>query len=280
MADKEVKNNIQEESELNQDSAKEPEVTTSATDEAATKSEDNVKNAVAETESKKTHKRRKKAEEIELEDEFRDERAILKGAQLKPVSRGGSKKLPIFTGMLERFECKDDSVKPEQDINAVVFYKGFRILIPASHMGLEVDMRLSPQERANKYKQYILAMIGSDVDFIVLAVDNTDNFAVGSRKIAMGIKRRQNYLNKYRNTGKSYVEYCMDKVRPIEAKVMAVAGSTVRVDVLGVECQIFARDAAWRYTPDLSKLFCVGDVVKVVIKSCENMADGSTRLSA
>lgn len=218
-----------------------------------------------ESSEKKPEKAKRARKPKVVEDEYRDLRAILKGAR---------QKMTILSGMLERVEYADNYSNPDKDIRAIVFYNGFRVVIPASFMGLNVPENLPSQERASMYKKYLNAMISADVDFVILSVDEKENLAIGSRKIAMGIKRKQNFENLYRNTGMSYISYCIAKKRPVDAKVMSVSGSLVRVEVCGIESRVFAKDASWRYTTKLNEMFYPGDTVKVIVKSFEKSETG------
>ena len=66
----------------------------------------------------------------------------------------------------------------------------------------------------------------------------------------------------------------MDKQIAVPGKVMSVSGSLVRLDVFGTEVKVTAKEATWRYTPNLSDVFYPGEQTKVIIKSITYSEDG------
>lgn len=220
-------------------------------------------NEVSKTESapsEETPKKRRtrRTKQADVLDTYRDARALLKGAR---------KTMKILNAMLERIEYNENMEDAGTAVTAVVQYDGFRILIPAREIGIEVDEDLSHQEKEAIYRRYINPMIGSNIDFVVMRVDEKTNLAIGSRRIAMAIKKKQIYQNRSRTGKKTQAQWAMEEKVPVEAHVMAVAGSTVRIEVFGVECKVLARDADWIYTANLSDIFCPGDKIKCIIKS-------------
>ena len=57
--------------------------------------------------------------------------------------------------------------------------------------------------------------------------------------------------------------------RIVEARVIAVAPKSVRLEVFGVECSVRARDMAWEWMPDATEKFQVGDLVLVCVNKIE-----------
>lgn len=210
--------------------------------------------------AKKTVKRRKRKTEAEKEDaeELRDTLALL---------RGGKQKMTIYSRMLERIETNENTVDPGVGICAIAELNGIKVMIPAKEMGITVDESLSPSERSKAYKRYLAPMLGSDIDFVVQHIDAKNKIAVGSRDIAMKIKKNQFFIKKTRAGSKTQAEYYMEKALKVPATVLAVAGSTVKVEVFGVETKVFSRDADWRYTANLATLFTPGDKINVIIKN-------------
>ena len=64
----------------------------------------------------------------------------------------------------------------------------------------------------------------------------------------------------------SQMEYAMEKKIPVEGDILAVSGSLIRMSVFGVEAKIMAKDAAWRFSNNLSENFFPGDTAKIIIK--------------
>lgn len=210
-----------------------------------------------ETESAESVKKSRRKRTV-VEDPLRDTRALLKG---------NKQTLSILNGTIDCLEFEENMKEPERAICAVTYYEGFRVIIPAGCMGLSVPQDLPAQDRAAMYKKYINAMLASHVEYVIRAVDDKNNLAIGDRNIAMAIRRKQYFVHK--RGDKTQMQLAMERKIPVEASVLAVSGTVVRVEVHGVECKVFAKEASWRYTANLSELFCPGDKVNVIIKSIE-----------
>ena len=51
--------------------------------------------------------------------------------------------------------------------------------------------------------------------------------------------------------------------RQVQARVIAVADKSIRVEIFGVECSIMARNLAWDWIGDAHDRFAVGDQILV-----------------
>ena len=58
-------------------------------------------------------------------------------------------------------------------------------------------------------------------------------------------------------------EYRVREGRVVQARVIAVADKSIRVEIFGVECSIMARDLAWDWIGDAHDRFAVGDQILV-----------------
>ena len=218
-----------------------------------------------------TGAKRKKKEPVVIDEETRDTRALLKGARSRFV---------IQKGMIERIDVLENAPTRESAVCAVVRYKNFKIIIPAPMMGLEMPKEGDSFEKASILKKHMNTMLGSNIEYVVSKVSETENVAIADRSLAMSIKQKQYFINKYRSTGKSYMEYAMENKIPVEADIVAVSGSQVRLCVCGAEGKVLARDAAWRFSSNLSEYFFPGDTVKVIIKEIGKREDGSFTVRA
>ena len=99
-------------------------------------------------------------------------------------------------------------------------------------------------------------MIGSELRFIVVEVDKLTNKAVASRKMAME-KIRKVQLKKY------------EKGDKIFARVISVFPKYIDIECLGVDIKLKPEDLEYGYISNLSKLYQVGDKIKVVIKDID-----------
>lgn len=145
---------------------------------------------------------------------------------------------------------------------AVVYFKGYRILIPMEEMmiNLEGDGREN-SDPLNRQTRLANNMLGAELDFVIKDLDEKSKSIAASRKEAMLRKRQQFYFGQ------------MDEMpmivpgRIVEARVIAVAPKAVRLEVFGVECSLKARDMTWEWLSDANEKFATGDVVSVVVKS-------------
>ena len=86
---------------------------------------------------------------------------------------------------------------PSGSYIAVVYYKEFRIVIPANEMMIDISEYddQSNLELNNRYAQILSRMLGAEIDFIISGIDKKEKKVVGSRKSAMLKKRQQYYIN-------------------------------------------------------------------------------------
>ena len=159
---------------------------------------------------------------------------------------------------------------------AVVYYKGYRVLIPMEEMmiNLEGDGREN-SDPLNRQTRLANNMLGAELDFIVRELEEKSKSVVASRKEAMLRKRQQFYVSQ------QDVPPMILPGRVVEARVIAVAQKAVRLEVFGVECSLKARDMSWEWMADANEKYTIGDIVSVVVKkvsgeSVEKMKVGST----
>lgn len=145
---------------------------------------------------------------------------------------------------------------------AVVYYKGYRILIPMEEMmiNLEGDGREN-SDPLNRQTRLANNMLGAEIDFMIKDLDDKTKSVAASRKEAMLRKRQQFYI------GQQEEVPMITPGRIVEARVIAVAPKAVRLEVFGVECSLKARDMTWEWISDANERFATGDVVSVVVKN-------------
>ena len=143
----------------------------------------------------------------------------------------------------------------------VLDYKGFRVAIPLKEMMLYSG----PVPHGAKYKPFMERMNGilstmltAEIDFIVRGLNHNERSAVASRKAAMLRKRQTFYLDTNEDG-----EPLVYEGRVVQARVIGVAEKSLRVDVFGVECTIFARDLSNTWFGDAHEYYSVGDRVLV-----------------
>ena len=145
---------------------------------------------------------------------------------------------------------------------AVVDYNGFRIVIPLKEMMVAPSAANSTDSMAVRQMKLLGNMLGAEIDFVILGIDSKSRSVVASRREAMMRKRQLFYFSPDANG-----EYRVREGRVVQARVIAVAEKSIRVEIFGVECSIMARDLAWDWIGDAHERFSVGDEVLVRILS-------------
>ena len=131
----------------------------------------------------------------------------------------------------------------EKDINCdIVDFKGIKVLIPAEEM-----------LKGEHSKKILRNMIGAEIKFVIVESDNVTQKAVGSRLKAMERIREIN-LNKLEAGDKLY------------GKVVGTWKKYIRLECVGIEFVISAKDLQYGYVEDVSKLYKINEQVRVVIK--------------
>lgn len=141
---------------------------------------------------------------------------------------------------------------------AVVDYNGFRIVIPLKEMMVAPSAANSTDSMAVRQMKLLGNMLGAEIDFIILGIDSKSRSVVASRREAMMRKRQLFYFSLDANG-----EYRVREGRVVQARVIAVADKSIRVEIFGVECSIMARDLAWDWIGDAHDRFAVGDQILV-----------------
>ena len=131
----------------------------------------------------------------------------------------------------------------EKDINcAIIDFKGIKVLIPAEEM-----------LKGEHSKKVLRNMIGAEIKFIIVESDNVTQKAVASRLKAMERIKEIN-LNKLEVGDKLY------------GKVVGTWKKYIRLECVGMEFVINAKDLQYGYIEDVSKLYKINEQIKVVVK--------------
>lgn len=141
---------------------------------------------------------------------------------------------------------------------AVVDYNGFRIVIPLKEMMVAPSAASSTDSMAVRQIKLLGNMLGAEIDFVILGIDSKSRSVVASRREAMMRKRQLFYFSPDANG-----EYRVREGRVVQARVIAVADKSIRVEIFGVECSIMARDLAWDWIGDAHDRFAVGNQILV-----------------
>lgn len=225
------------------------------------KKEEIIEEAEVEVKKATTRKRRvKESAEIAINEDERVMTSEEKEALLWLELRTAMKSKRILSAKLEGIEKL-----PSGSYLAIVYYKEFRIVIPASEMMININEYDDETnlEVNNRYAQILSRMLGAEIDFIISGIDKKEKRIVASRKAAMLRKRQIYYINEI--DGKPRITVG----KKVESRIVAVGDKIIRVEMFGVETVVSIKNVAWEWIEDLRDRFEVGERVYVKIMELE-----------
>lgn len=151
----------------------------------------------------------------------------------------------ILTGKITGIENEYYKVRNESIPCAIVWYNHIKVLIPATHLGIE---------KANK--SIIRGMLGAEIDFIIIEVDSISNIAIASRKEAMKL-RSELELSKLQINDTARV------------RILAVGTKHIVVELFGKEVIIKAENLQHTYIVNCKDIYSPGEYLKVRIKAID-----------
>lgn len=153
----------------------------------------------------------------------------------------------------------------------VKFGEYYRVLIPYEFFVVEREFdkkrleSMKPSEQLDQKRFMINQRITSEVDFIVNRIDEENEVIIGNRVQAMQKKFKNWYLGTSPRTG----EYLLNEGKIVEGRVVFSTSDYATIEVFGKEVRLTAEDLSWRYIPDISAEFEVGQTVPVCITKLE-----------
>ena len=151
----------------------------------------------------------------------------------------------ILTGKITGIENEYYKVRNESIPCAIVWYNDIKVLIPATHLGID---------KVNK--AIIRGMLGAEIDFIVIEVDSISNIAIASRKEAMQL-RSEIELPKLQINDTARV------------RILAVGTKHIIVELFGKEVMIKAENLQHTYIVNCKDIYSPGEYLKVRIKAID-----------
>lgn len=154
----------------------------------------------------------------------------------------------IITGKITGIEdeyYKIKNVKNEKILCAIVWYEDIKILIPISHLGI-----------SKQTKSMLRGMLGSEIDFIVMEIDETTNLAIASRIDAMNLRAKLELPKLKLNDN-------------IKVRIIAVGIKHIIVEMYGKEVIIKAENLQHTYIVNCKDIYTPGDYLKVKIKTLD-----------
>ncbi len=163
---------------------------------------------------------------------------------------------------------------------AVIIFKGVRVLIPLKEMGVHTG----PVPSGPEYTRWAIGIVkilssrqNFDVDFLVRGFgareDTGERFVLGSRKDAMRRKRKRFYLDTDELGG-----HLIEEGSLVQARVVAVAEKSVRLEVFGVECSVAASGVSRLWVSSVRGKYAVGDLITVRVTKIERTSGGDVAI--
>lgn len=146
----------------------------------------------------------------------------------------------ILTGNIIAIET--EKMKGQDIVCAIIDFKGIKILIPATEI----------IKNGKNDKKLLRNMMGTEIKFIIAELDKVSEKAIGSRLKAM--ERIKEINLKKLEVG--------DKVN---SKVVGVWRKFIRLECLGMDFVIKAKDLQYGYVEDVSKIYKINEQIKVLV---------------
>lgn len=151
----------------------------------------------------------------------------------------------ILTGKITGIEDEYYKLKNENIPCAIVWYGEIKILIPVTHLGT-----------SKQTKSMLRGMLGAEIDFIIIELDETSNIAIASRKDAMQLR--------------SKIEIPKLKVNDnIRVRIIAVGVKHIIVEMYGKEVIIKADSLQHTYIVNCKDIYIPGEYLKVKIRTLD-----------
>ena len=151
----------------------------------------------------------------------------------------------ILTAKITGIEDEYYKIKNTNIPCAITWYKNIKVLIPITHLGIKKISRST-----------LRGMLGAEIDFIVIAVDNISDIAIASRKVAMELRKK--------------IELPKLQINDTaKVRIVAVGVKHIIVELYGKEVTVKAEDLQHTYIINCKELYLPGEYLKVRIKEMD-----------
>ena len=162
----------------------------------------------------------------------------------------------ILTGHLTGMETTPN----DNRVVGLTFYEGHKIIIPAQELIVLTPNARSTDTAEVRQQKIISSMIGAEISYMIIALDNNTQTVVASR-LRANERNRQTFFFDKDDKGR----YKIYEDSLVEARIIGLGASSLHVEIFGVECGIPTREISWDWITDVSERFSVGDRVMVRI---------------
>lgn len=158
----------------------------------------------------------------------------------------------IITGNLDGMEITEN----DKRIVGITYYNEYRIIIPASELIETNGQKLTEMDQ----QKIISSMVGAEISYIIIALDNDSKTVVASRLKASKQNIQTFYFDKDSNDNYKIYEGSI-----VEARIIGINSYGIKVEIFGAETTIHKPEISWEWISDLYDVFDIGDRVMVKI---------------
>ena len=103
-------------------------------------------------------------------------------------------------------------------------------------------------------------MVGAEISFVILSIENESKTIVASRNRANARNRKTFYFDK-----DAYGRYKIYEGSLVEARVVGINRNSVTLEIFGATVSVPAAELSWTWISDINELYSIGDRVMVKI---------------
>ena len=151
----------------------------------------------------------------------------------------------------------------------VTYFQDYKIIIPAQELIVLMPNARSTDTAEVRQQKIISSMIGAEISYMIIALDNNTQTVVASR-LRANERNRQTFFFDKDDKGR----YKIYEDSLVEARIIGLGASSLHVEIFGVECGIPTREISWDWITDVSERFSVGDRVMVRITEIKGRENG------
>ena len=141
----------------------------------------------------------------------------------------------------------------------IVYYNGYKISIPAAEL---IRLNSTGGDTNTRMEKIISSMIGAEISFMIIAIDNSSKSVIASRLKANDRNIRTFYFDK--NEQGRYKIY---EGSIVEARITGVSSASIRVEIFGAECNIQPAELSWDFIANAHDKYAIGEKVMVKVIS-------------
>ena len=156
----------------------------------------------------------------------------------------------------------------------VTYFQDYKIIIPAQELIVLMPNARSTDTAEVRQQKIISSMIGAEISYMIIALDNNTQTVVASRLRANERNRQTFFFDK---DDKDRYKIYEDSL--VEARIIGLGASSLHVEIFGVECGIPTREISWDWITDVSEQFSIGDRVMVRITSIKGRDNQTTQFA-